>query len=180
MQFFGINIPQIVFPVIVFPTIAFGGFLGFQQAGQQAFVPQTIVQSQIQPRQIEQRQIQQQTLSPVSNLVGDWNGAIRITNVRYQDNDTCEHDYQMALHITNQNGNDIAGNSVATWQSGTRGCAPSPTINNAVHGTISGSSLQINIGSWGDFAGSFTSNTMTLNSINYPGGAQIQPINLLR
>ncbi len=181
MKFFGFNLAQIVFPVIAFPVIAFGGFVAFRSSGQQAFQPQGIVGRQIEQRQIDQRTVQPQTLSPVSDLKGDWNGALRITNVvSDQYGDTCESDFQMALNIDSQSGNTIDGNAVATWQSGTKGCALTPTKNDPVHGTITGSKLQINLGSWGDFTGSFTSKTMTLNQGPGPGGSQVQPINLLR
>ena len=174
-----IRIWRIVMAVVAFPILASIGVVTIQGLQNRTFTPQTL-----QQRTIDQRKIEQKKLTPARNLVGDWQGngkyIFHQTDVSY-----CDMNFQIDLKITSQKDNKIGGNVTVTWlnaaQHGNFACAQVPTTNDPVNGTVTGSRLTINAGNGGNFTGSFTTDTITLNQPKDANGdGLVGSIKLLR
>lgn len=174
-----INFRPFIIPAIVFGGLFLAGFIIFRAFALPAFIPQPFVQRAIVPRTVEKRQ-----LEPARNLVGNWQGTAKYifnqTAISY-----CDMWFNVTLTIANQTGNNIGGNVVVTWQKseqhGNFACAAVPPTNDPINGTISGSRLNFNAGGQGNFTGSFTTDTITLNQPRDANGdGLVGPVNLLR
>ena len=180
-MWWGVRIWQIVLAAIAFPFLVAIGVIAWQGSQANNFQSQGIT-----PRVIQQRAVQpSQGLTPARNLVGTWQGTAQYifhqTDISY-----CLIKFDVVLTIASQTGNNIAGNVVVTWQSaeqhGNFACAQVPQTNDPVNGTISSSSItNLNAGTQGNFTGSFTTDTITLNQPkNGDGDGLNAPLNLLR
>lgn len=195
VRFRTIRFHWVFVPGIIFVPLAFGGFvvfrninlpnLGPQRILARATVPRTITPRRITPRTITPRRITPQQLTPARNLVGGWRG-----NAKYVFHQTpisfCYYNFLVDLTIAAQNGNNINGNVTTSFisseQHGNFNCAVPPNNNNAFAGTVAGSRLTINAGNdLGNFTGSFTTDTITLNqSLNGDNDGVVGSVNLLR
>lgn len=178
-MFLGFRIWQMVLLVIAFPVLAAIGIVAFQGSQAQSFGSQTIT-----PVTVRQRTVQQQTPTPARTLVGSWHGTAQYifhqTTISY-----CLIKFEVVLAITSQHGNNLNGTVTVTWSSAERhgnfACAQVPQTIDPVNGTLSGSRLALNAGSQGNFTGSFTTDTITLNQPkNGDGDGLAAPLNLLR
>lgn len=187
----------VLVPGIIFLPLALGGFIAFRNAnlpnlGPQriqaaaGFAPRTIQPQTTVPRTITPQTITPQQLTPARNLVGSFRG-----NAKYifhqTDQSFCYYNFQVDLAITNQNGNALSGNvSVSFIDSESHSnfaCQNPPNEQANINGTIAGSSLTINTtnGDLGNFSGSLTTDTITLNQpLDKDGDGVVGPINLLR
>lgn len=175
----GIKIWQIIIAIILFPFLLGIGAVALRALEDRDFQPRNIKQETI-----DQRKIDNQKLTPARNLVGTWRGT-----AKYKFNQTpqsyCYVFFDVALKIDSQANNRIDGSVDVAWlrseQHGNFPCAQVPDRTDGVTGTVSGSRLKFGGGQQGEFDGSFTTDTVTLNQPKDEAGDGVEgPINLLR
>lgn len=175
----GIKIWKIFIFVILFPFLLGIGAMALRALEDRDFQPRNIEQ-----KAIDQRTVDKQKLTPARNLVGTWRGS-----AKYKFNQTpqsyCYVFFDVVLKIGNQTDNRINGSVDVAWsrseQHGNFPCAQVPDRTDGVTGTVFGSRLKIGAGQQGEFDGSFTTDTITLNQPKDEAGDGVEgPINLLR